>query len=85
MSVTTSFTFSDDFKAILDSTAREHGKTKTSLIMEAVKAYSSGNVTEPELMSKIEELVVSNKKLSNEVEQIKTLCIQILANQHNEK
>jgi predicted DNA-binding protein len=31
MGITTSFTFSDDFKALLDKVSKDHGKTKTAL------------------------------------------------------
>ncbi|MFA5753407.1 MAG: hypothetical protein WC910_10090 [Bacteroidales bacterium] len=81
MGITTSFTFSDDFKALLDKVSKDHGKTKTALIIEAVKQYSVGGVTESDLLKKIDKLTTDYKDLSTRLEEIRVLCMQILKNQ----
>ena len=82
--VPTSFTFSEDFKNRLDELSKKFGKTRTSLVVDAVNAYASGILPDRGLIERLDQLSKDNAEIRKEIDELKTLVTQVLKNQQSQ-
>jgi hypothetical protein len=82
--LSTSFSFSPEFKDYLEKLAAGAGKTKTQIIQEAVNMYSAGDVFTEDVRGKLAAVLSNQLELADSLDEIRTLCLQILKNQQGE-
>jgi len=81
MNQSTSFSLSDEFRDFLATEAAKTERSKTQYIIDAVYAYAKGKTLESSILEKIKLIESSEEKTQKQLEEIRTLCIQILGNQ----
>ena len=79
--IATSFTFTEEFKKRLDELAQKFGKSRTSLVVDAVNAYASGILPDRGLMERLDQLAKNDDEIRKEIDELKTLITQVLKNQ----
>jgi predicted DNA-binding protein len=79
-----SFRFTDTFASRLDELCEKLNRTKTAVIVDAVNAYASGILPDRELIARFDTIAGETAALKQGQSEIRTLCLQILKNQHGD-
>jgi predicted transcriptional regulator len=78
MQKSTTFSFTDSFKARLEELAVTVGKTKTAIIVDSVNAYASGTLPDKKIIDLLNRLMADNAELKKSIEDNRTLLMAVL-------
>jgi predicted transcriptional regulator len=78
MQKSTTFSFTDSFKARLEELATAAGKTKTAIIVDSVTAYASGVLPDKKIIASLNQLMADNAELKKSIEDNRTLLMAVL-------
>jgi hypothetical protein len=78
MQRSTTFSFTDTFKARLEELATTAGKTKTAIIVDAVNAYASGTLPDKKIVDLLNQLLADNAVIKQSIEDNRALLMAIL-------
>jgi predicted transcriptional regulator len=78
MQRSTTFAFSDTFKARLEELATAAGKTRTAIIVDAVNAYASGTLPDKKIVDLLHQLSADNAAIKQSLDDNRALLMAIL-------
>jgi predicted transcriptional regulator len=78
MQKSTTFSFTDSFKARLEELAVVAGKTKTAVIVDSVNAYASGTLPDKAIIERLDTLAENVVTIQRSIEELRPILTAAL-------